>query len=293
MTHLHSLGARLRVDASYLYRHGCLPNYDAPSKFTELVQIRKFQDRDMRMPGLADKVAVKNHVARVLGPEWVIPTLWSGKKLPAHPDWPRPFIVKSRHGCGQYAVVHDGDTRWNMIRLRSLQWMSAPYGGFLAEWLYAHIERGLLAEPYIGRGDVLPVDYKIYVFGGVATFIQLHLERAQNHRWMLFDRDWQRVSSRNQDADPAPPKSLASMLSAAEELSEGFDFVRVDFYECNARPLFGEMTFYPGSGMDPFDPVGLDRVIGGHWLNARQRADERSARRGMPAEYSPETPAGT
>ena len=62
------------------------------------------------------------------------------------------------------------------------------------------------------------------------------------------------------------------MVSAAAALARGHEFVRVDFYEAGGRPLFGELTFYPGSGLDPFDPVALDRVMGEHWRRARATA---------------------
>lgn len=58
------------------------------------------------------------------------------------------------------------------------------------------------------------------------------------------------------------------MIVAAEALARDFDFVRVDFYEVEGQPLFGKMTFYPGSGLDRFNPVSLDQVMGDHWLRA-------------------------
>ncbi len=277
------LNAKSRVGLAYLYRHGCLPDYENPTKFTELVQIRKLSERDMRMPPLADKVCAKEHVANLLGPEWVIPNLWSGTRLPERLSWPHPFVLKSRHGCNQYAIVRDDDSHLIKIRIRARLWMSASYGKFWGEWLYQHIERGLLAEPYIGDGDVLPTDFKIYVFGGVATYVQVHLGRGQNHRWILFDRDWRRVSAPNGDCDPPAPSSLGEMIEAAETLARDFDFVRVDFYEHQGKPLFGEMTFYPGSGLDPFDPVGLDEIIGAHWLAAQRKMARGRAGRSEPA----------
>ena len=45
-----------------------------------------------------------------------------------------------------------------------------------------------------------------------------------------------------------------------------FDFARIDFYEIAGEPKFGEVTFYPGSGLDPFDPLELDSEIGALWL---------------------------
>jgi hypothetical protein len=38
------------------------------------------------------------------------------------------------------------------------------------------------------------------------------------------------------------------------------------------RPLFGEMTFYPGSGLDRFRPAEYDRLFGSCWLKARRQA---------------------
>jgi TupA-like ATPgrasp len=55
------------------------------------------------------------------------------------------------------------------------------------------------------------------------------------------------------------------MLAAAETLSEGMSFVRVDFYEINGTPRFGEMTFYQGAGLEPFDPPEYDAIIGALW----------------------------
>ena len=128
-----------------------------------------------------------------------------------------------------------------------------------------------MIEPFIGDAGKLPVDYKIYTFGGRATHIQVHLDRENRHRWILFDRDWQRVSAPTADADPEKPLSLSRMLIAAEKLGRGFDFVRADFYEVDDQPLFGELTFYPGSGLDKFHPVSLDEDLGQLWRAAGGR----------------------
>jgi hypothetical protein len=58
---------------------------------------------------------------------------------------------------------------------------------------------------------------------------------------------------------------LGRMIEGAELLGAEFDFVRVDLYDCNGHPRFGEMTFYPGSGLDPVDPPALDLTMGALW----------------------------
>lgn len=263
--------ARLRIRLCYLVRHQKMVNLDAPKTFNELVQRRKIRNRDMRMVTLADKVAVKTHVASALGAEWVIPTIWHGTALPDQPDWAGPLVVKSRHGCNQNIFVRDDDRDWSSLRKQTLTWGHKPYGQWLDEWLYAHIPRGILVEPFVGERGRLPLDYKIFVFGGVATHVQVHLDRENGHRWIVFDRNWNRASAATSDADPVAPKCLKQMLDAAETLARGFDFVRCDFYEIAGKPMFGEMTFYPGSGLDKFNPVALDIEFGRHWLDAGGR----------------------
>lgn len=261
--------SRLRISLLYLWRHGRLPDLDQPQTFTEHVQYRKLHHHDIRMPPLADKVRSKEIVADRIGAQWVIPTVWHGAELPLRPDWPIPFVVKARHGCNQSAFVFSADTNWERVRRMAAGWMTSDYGYWLDEWIYPHIPRGLLVEPFIGEGHQLPIDYKFYVFAGRVEYVQVHLDRAGRHRWILMDRDWRRVSSLTTDSDPLPPSQLAQMIKAAEELSQDFDFVRVDLYEVGGHPYFGEMTFYPGSGLDRFDPVSLDGIIGSHWIRAK------------------------
>lgn len=262
--------ARARIRLTYAWRHGRLPKLSAPTLFTELVQLRKLEERSAWLPALADKARVKEFVAARIGSEWVIPTLWHGSALPHRPEWATPFVVKSRHGCNQRAFVRADTQNWETIRRRAARWVSCRYGRWLDEWLYAEIPRGILVEPFVGRNGVLPIDWKFYVFGGRVCFIQVHLERETDHRWILMDRNWRRVSAPSHDHDPVPPRTLDKMIIAAERLARDLDFVRVDLYEVDGRPLFGEMTFYPGSGLDRFDPPSLDQQLGQKWLSARR-----------------------
>lgn len=45
------------------------------------------------------------------------------------------------------------------------------------------------------------------------------------------------------------PSCLDEMLAVSERLSSAFPFVRVDFYIVDSRPVFGELTFTPSSGV--------------------------------------------
>lgn len=261
---------RLRVHLTYLWQHRRALHLRAPGRFTEWVQHRKLHDRDPRLPTLIDKVAVKAVVAAELGSDWVIPTLWHGRALPELPPAPLPLVVKARQGCGHVAFVRT-PADWAGARLQAKRWGGVRYGRWLDEWAYSNVPAGLLIEPYLGQGAVLPVDYKLFVFGGRAAFVQVHLDRATAHRWIVMDRDWIRVSPPTRDPDPLRPATLQRLIAGAERLARDYEFLRIDCYEVAGRPLFGEITVYPGSGLLPVKPASLDRHMGEIWRQARER----------------------
>ena len=266
----------LKLAIMHLCRNRHVPDLENPRTFNELVQARKLHDRNPLLPLLADKVSVKEYVARRLGDEWVIPTLWHGTVLSETPDWPLPFVLKSSHASCQCAFVRTGREDWPRIRRQARRWLGRSYGKLFGEWLYDEIPPRLLVEPFIGSGGTAPPDYKFFVFGGRAEFVQVDTDREHAHKRIILDRNWQRLPVELQyptDPRDAPrPASFEAMMQAAETLSRGFDFVRVDMYEVEGKPLFGEMTFYPGSGLDRFRPAAFDALFGEYWLAARRRS---------------------
>lgn len=259
--------SRARVAATFLWRHGQVPRLARPKKYNEWVQWRKLNDRDLGLAMLTDKFHAKAIVSRLIGPSIVIPTLWHGDKLPIDPPWPMPFVVKANHGCGQFVVVRCTED-WRLAHRLAPQWLKGAYGQWLDEWHYRAARRMLLVEPFIGPEIGLPIDYKVFVFGGKAEFVQVHLDRQTNHRWVQFDRDWKRVSRATGDRI-GPPRSLNEMLVAAERIAVGRDHLRVDFFERDGRLWFGEICLFPGSGLDQFDPVQLDETFGRFWTQSR------------------------
>ena len=54
------------------------------------------------------------------------------------------------------------------------------------------------------------------------------------------------------------------MISLAEKLSANEPFLRVDLFNVNGKIYFGELTFYPASGMGRWTPDEADIKIGGY-----------------------------
>jgi hypothetical protein len=253
--------------------HGRSPNIFRASTFSEKIQRRKLFERDPRMPSRADKILVKDFVREKLGDGWTTPTLWFGSELspPVERTWPVPFVVKASHGCEMNRFVRSpAELDWAELEAICREWTDQQHGGWGAEWLYREIAPRLLIEPFIGETSSLPIDYKLWTFGGRVEFIQVDTDRGTSQQRAMFNRAWERLPfCVKYPSDPKHipcPKSLTAMIEAAEILSEDFSFVRVDFYEIKASPLFGEITFYPGSGFVRFDPPEYDRNVGNLWL---------------------------
>ncbi|WP_309601420.1 ATP-grasp fold amidoligase family protein [Sphingomonas sp.] len=256
--------ARLRVALLYRWRHGRWPDLDAPVRFTEWVQWRKLNDRSHSLALLTDKAHSKAIAEARLGSARTIPTLWLGEALPEVAPWKMPFIVKANHGCGQFVVVRT-NADYDRAKAAAPRWLKRAYGGLLDEWHYGAARRLVLVEPYIG-GPKLPMDYKVYVFGGRAALVQVHAGRGADHRWTQFDRDWMPLS--DDPIDARKPDCLAEMLAAAETMAGDEPFLRVDFYCENGALSFGECCLYPGSGLDPFTPDSLDLKLGALWTQS-------------------------
>ena len=276
--YLYALGAMppswaLRIQ--FVRAMGYQPNFRTPQTFSERLQVRKLRVPDLELYGrLADKIAVKAHVAELIGEKYLIPTLWSGPTLPplGERGWPIPFVLKANHGSGlNHFVRSPADLDWARVEALAAEWLTAAWQPYLHEIWYDHIPRQLLVEPLVGNGPLN--DYKFFVFGGRVHYIQVDSRRFTDHRRTFFSPSWEPQPFRlrfERDPDELPrPAHLQEMIEVAERLGAGFDFVRVDLYDLPDRPLFGEMTFTPGAGCDPFHPPEYDLRLGELWAAAQ------------------------
>ena len=82
----------------------------------------------------------------------------------------------------------------------------------------------------------------------------------------FFDNAWGHLPFTrhypNAENLPPAPLHLRRMQEASRQLSCGIPFVRVDFYEEGGNFYFGEMTFYPGGGLEEFEPIEWDYALG-------------------------------
>ena len=266
---LLALPSSVSLSLQYLRAHHSLPNLRSPRTFSEKIQYRKLYDRDPRLPLLADKVLVKDYVEKKLGKRCLIPTLWSGRELPprAERNWTPPYVVKTNHASGRNVFVKT-EPDWDKLERWFASWLSQTWQPHEYQWLYGEIEPQLLIEPYIGELDAILIDYRFWVFGGRAEYIQVDIGHFPDRKRCFYDRNWNRQPFRLkypvETRKIEKPAHLTEMMVAAETLAADISFVRVDLYDVD-HPLFGEMTFYPASGFQRFTPRSWDAKFGELW----------------------------
>lgn len=95
-----------------------------------------------------------------------------------------------------------------------------------------------------------------------------HFEGAENedhYDISFYDMNWNRLNVRygEHESDDIPkPPHLEEMLRIAKVLSKGFPFVRVDFFDTDDQLYIAELTFYPGGGLTPYNPLDFDKTLG-------------------------------
>ena len=111
-------------------------------------------------------------------------------------------------------------------------------------------------------------DYKFFCFNGKVRFLKVDFGRFVEHHANYYSPEGELLEFGEQGLEPDPnhiemmPENLNKMISIAENLSEGFKFLRVDLYNVKGKIYFGELTFYPASGMGAFVPEEWDEKLG-------------------------------
>jgi hypothetical protein len=170
------------------------------------------------------------------------------------------IVVKNKQECDFDSVVSECES-----------WLETRYGKKSREYWYEAIPPRIVVEEYIDDPKhAVPPDLKFYVFHGRVEFVHVDFNRfSDNRSRRFFDRDWNPRDFRlGYPLGPVidEPERLDEMITIAETLGKGFEFVRVDLYHTNDNELyFGEITLAPGAGTEKFSPTKSDFNFGSHW----------------------------
>jgi hypothetical protein len=265
----------LTARRSYLYaaNHGRLPNTRAPRTFTEKVNWRILRDRREQFDVTCDKSRMKDYAQERSTSEGLrIPaTLWLGADvqelvgLDLQGDW----VLKPNHRSGQVLFGSGPVVQSDVpdLQARTAGWLSNDQWHHLGEWAYDLAEPAILMEARIAPGVDLS-DFKFFVFNGQPKLIQVDSNRFSGHTRNLYTPGWEHVNVRNRypmGLIAEPPGQLSQMLRIASQLGAEWDFMRVDLYAHGQDIWFGEISPYPGGGVEPYKPRSFDIQLGHEW----------------------------
>ncbi|RHQ93690.1 ATP-grasp fold amidoligase family protein [Clostridium sp. AF21-20LB] len=254
-------------------------NLKNPLTFNEKLQWIKLYDRKPEYTTLVDKKNVKDYVAAMIGKEYIIPTLGSWKYFEDidFEKLPNQFVLKCTHDSGGIYICRDKKT-FDKNKAKDVlnKSLSTNYYYQGREWPYRDVEHLILAEKYLA--DNLQ-DYKFFCFNSVPRMILVCSERYSDGglKEDFFDENWnhldvERATHPNSDLKILPPHHLEEMKKLASKLSKNTYFSRIDFYEVEDKIYFGEITFFPSSGLVGFQPDEWDRKLG-DWLQLPIRGE--------------------
>jgi len=269
------LSDRTYLKLIYWLRMGKALDLKNPQTFNEKLQWLKLYDRRPEYTTMVDKYEAKKYVAERIGEEYIIPTLgvWDKFEDIDFGLLPNQFVMKCTHDSGGLVIVRDKskmDIEAAKKKINACLKKNYFWGG--REWPYKNVKPRIIAEQYLEDSihDEL-IDYKFMCFNGEPKCLFLCLDRHSDEGLKIdvYDMDWNPMPfgrKRKRSGRHIPkPKCFNEMAKMARKLSEGIPFVRVDFYEVNGQIYFGELTFFPASGMEEFKPEHYDELLG-NWI---------------------------
>lgn len=223
------------------------------------------RSRDVTLAPYVDKLAVREYVARTAGPRLLVPLLWSGRNVMAIPfgSPDLPAVLKPNH-MSQAVLVLTADADPWRVRRRALRWLADNYYWAGGEYQYRAIPPRLMLEEFLDDGtEHGPRDYSFWCVRGEPLFVQVRDTTGELRQ--AYDLQWRPLPVLQpgaRAADVAAPAALERMAEDARRLAEPFGFVRVDFYDVDGRPFFGELTFTPAGGDLRLSSPGVDAYLG-------------------------------
>lgn len=264
---------KLYLELLYFFSLNKKLNLSSPQTFTEKIQWLKLYNRKKIYTTMVDKISAKEYVARLIGNEIIIPTLgiWNKFEEIEFNKLPDKFVLKTNHSGGSTGIVickdkSKLDIKKTKKRINSSLRSNCYYT--TKEWPYKNVKPKIFAEQFIedpNESDL--IDYKFYCFNGETKYCQVITGRNDKESIDFYDTEWNHqtfhgLNPKYISRTIQKPMNYEQMIKIANKLSKDIPFIRIDLYNINGKIYFGEMTFFPASGIGVFTPDGTDKMLG-------------------------------
>ncbi|WP_224478488.1 ATP-grasp fold amidoligase family protein [Winogradskyella vincentii] len=267
------LPPKIYTKISYQYYTGKKLNLSNPEEFNEKIQWLKVYYHPKILTQLVDKYAVREYVKEKIGEQYLnkIYGVYNKPNDVPFDELPNKFVIKATHTSSHNLIVADKNNLNKSKALKSFKkWLGKnQYYRIGQEWAYKNVPPRLIVEKFLkDKEERSLIDYKFYCFKGTAKFLEVHLDRADNHKRAFYDFELNLLPFRYVSLEKSiskkveKPSNMDEMIKLSEILAGDFPFVRVDFYSIEGKTIFGEMTFYPSDGRKDYIPEEYNKIIG-------------------------------
>lgn len=275
---------RPMIELQYYLHNGMKLNLKNPRRYTEKLQWYKLYYRDPVMRQCVDKHAVREYIeSKGLG-DILVPEYGCYDRV-EDIDWgalPGQFVLKLTNGSGgQNCLFCENKEELDLTEAKKTMngWLKSR--GKVSpgrEWAYDGLKPRIVCDGLLESASQLGKgldDYKFFCFDGKTVLKWVDYDRYVKHKRVLFTPEGERLDVRCTHESPAdfvyPAEAFAAMQPVVDILSADFPHVRVDLYYTDHKVYFGELTFYSGSGYEPFEPDAFDRELGEKWTLPEKR----------------------
>ena len=267
------------IKIQYRIKTGRRLNLKNPRRFTEKLQWYKLNYKNPLMIRCVDKYDVRKYVKSKGLADILIPCYGCYESFD-EVDWnslPNSFVLKDTLGGGGSSVIIVKDKKkanYNVIKKQVDVWLSIDAhrrdGG--REWpYYSGKNHRLIIEKYIEsnakKGGL--IDYKFFCFDGKPLYLYVIADRdlGSGVGLGIYNASFKKLQALRDDEKPLKriiqkPFNFEELKRIASILSSGFPEARIDLYNENGKILFGEITFFDGSGYMTFTPDRFDYKLG-------------------------------
>lgn len=258
----------------YKSKQGYSFDLNHPVLFTEKVQWYKSRYKRPDLARYVDKYLFKELIHEKLGEGYTIPMYGSWISVADFKkDWqtlPEKFCLKSNlQSDGNYIkVIEKRNADIDTLCQEVEDWLK-PKNLLIHSFCSAYYKAvpRIIAEEYMESVKDQLYDYKFFCFDGEPYCVYAATEHFRDAKYPIsfYDMAWNMLDvhyGEHRKEFIPKPLHFDEMIEIAKKLSQGFPFIRVDFFDTPKKLLMAELTFYPGGGLTPYSPVSFNKKMG-------------------------------
>ena len=246
-------------------------NFKNPETYTEKMNWLKLFYHTQEIEVCSDKYTVRKYLEQKGYGKYLNPLLGvydSVNEIPFD-KLPNRFVIKVSHGSSWNIICKDkSELNIKKAKVKLACWQKEDISVFGREWNYRSSPRKIIIEKFIDSQELN--DYKFVCLNGKVEYIQINHDFDGKHNLDYYDKNWVRlpISLNGYNSSTVKclkkPEKFNEMYQIAEDLSKNFPCVRIDFYNPNDKIYIGEITFFTGGALRPFEPMDnpYDKLFG-------------------------------